>query len=143
MSVSIVRVDASNAGLLDTIAPDVFDFAIRPDSLAAFLGDARHVMFVALEDGVVVGMATAFEYFHPDKLPQMFINEVGVTPDSQKRGIGRQLIARLVEEAQRRGCQSAWLGTTPDNVAAQKCFAAVPDAEGPQTFLLYEWDLKD
>jgi aminoglycoside 6'-N-acetyltransferase I len=39
-----------------------------------------------VQDGLVVGMASAFEYFHPGKPPQMFVNEVGVTPAHQRRG---------------------------------------------------------
>jgi ribosomal protein S18 acetylase RimI-like enzyme len=143
MSVSFIRVGAANGPLLDTIAPDVFDHPVRPDYLADFLGDPRHLMFVAIEAGVVVGMATAFEYFHPDKPPQLFINEVGVSPAWQKRGIGRELTARLVAESKRRGCQYAWLGTETDNLAAQRCFASVPDVEAPKPFLLYEWDSED
>jgi len=55
--------------------------------LEAFLNDARHVMFVAVESGQVVGMGSAVEYFHPDKPPQLWINEVGVAPAFQRRGI--------------------------------------------------------
>ncbi|MBI1255525.1 MAG: GNAT family N-acetyltransferase [Hyphomonas sp.] len=143
MATEIVKIDASNAVCLDSMAPEVFDFPVRPDYLLAFLSDPRHVLIVAIDDGCVVGMATAFEYFHPDKPPQMFINEVGVSPGWQRKGLGRKLTAALVEEAERRGCQYAWLGTESQNIAAQKCFASVPEAEGPKTFLLYEWDMED
>jgi ribosomal protein S18 acetylase RimI-like enzyme len=141
MTTDIVSLSQSNATLLDNIAPDVFDNAIDPRSLAAFLADPRHVMVVAVQDGVVVGMATAFEYVHPDKPPQMFVNEVGVTPAHQSRGIGRKLVEALLDTARARGCTFAWLGTATDNTAAQACFASVPGAAKPQTFLLYEWDL--
>ena len=53
--------------------------------------DPRHLMLVAIEDDLVVGMASAVEYFHPDKPPQMWINEVVVSPAWQRRGTGRAL----------------------------------------------------
>jgi ribosomal protein S18 acetylase RimI-like enzyme len=141
MTTDIVSLSQSNAALLNDIAPDVFDHAINPKSLTAFLADPRHIMVVAVQDGVVVGMATAFEYFHPDKPPQMFVNEVGVTPAHQRRGIGRKLVEALLDTARTRGCVFAWLGTATDNVAAQACFASVANVAKPQPFLLYEWDL--
>lgn len=142
MTTDIVSLSQSNAALLNNIAPDVFDNAIDPRSLSAFLADPRHIMFVAVHDGVVVGMASAFEYFHPDKPSQLFVNEVGVTPAHQRRGIGRKLVEALLDAARTRGCVFAWLGTATDNTAGQACFASVPGVAKPQPFLLYEWDLE-
>jgi len=142
MITDIRLLSQSNAALLENIAPDVFDNAIDPKSLAAFLDDPRHIMFVAINDGVVVGMASAFEYFHPDKPPQMFVNEVGVSPAYQRRGIGRKLVEALLHAARTRGCVFAWLGTATDNIPGQACFASVPGVAKPQPFLLYEWNLE-
>jgi len=132
-----------SAGLLDRIAEDVFDEPIRPASLDAFLDCPRHAMFLAVADGGVVGMASGVEYFHPDKAPQLWINEVGVARAHRRRGIGRALVQALVDEARRRGCSYAWLGTAHDNAAGQACFSSVPGASQPQRVLLYEWDLED
>jgi len=73
----------------------------------------------------------------------LWINEVGVSPAYQRRGIGRALTAAIVEAGRQRGCAYAWLGTAQDNAAAQRCFGSVPDVEAPQPFLLYEWDFED
>jgi ribosomal protein S18 acetylase RimI-like enzyme len=142
MTTDIVSLSQSNATLLNNIAPDVFDNAIDPKSLAAFLDDPRHIMVVAVQHDVVIGMATAFEYFHPDKPPQIFVNEVGVTPAHQRRGIGRKLVEALLDAARTRGCVFAWLGTATDNIPGQACFASVSGAAKAQPFLLYEWDLE-
>lgn len=140
MTTDIVSLNQGNAALLDNIAPDVFDNAIDPTSLAAFLADPRHIMFVAVHDGAVVGMASAFEYFHPDKPPQIFVNEVGVTPAHRRRGVGRKLVEALLDTARARGCVFACLRTASDNLPGQACFASVPGVAKPQPFLLYEWD---
>jgi aminoglycoside 6'-N-acetyltransferase I len=88
-------------------------------------------------------MASAVEYFHPDKSPQLWINEVGVAPTHRRRGIGRALVLELVAEAESRGCICAWLGTDSDNESGKACFSSIPGVSAPQAFLLYEWDLED
>ena len=143
MTVRIVKLSNDNADVLRHVADDVFDHAIIPAQLRAFLDDPRHVLFVAQDADTVVGMASAFEYFHPDKQPQLFINEIGVAPTHQNQGIGRQLISALIETAKSRGCVFAWLGTEDNNLPAQACFAAVPGGAEPQPFLLYEWKIED
>jgi ribosomal protein S18 acetylase RimI-like enzyme len=142
MAVDIVALSAENRSLLECIAVDVFDNPIDPQQLAAFLVDPRHFMVLAVEDDMVVGMASGVEYFHPDKPPQLWINEVGVASTHRRRGIGKALIASLLQVAKTRGCQYAWLGTDHDNVAAQACFGSVPGVANPQPFLLYEWEIE-
>ncbi|MEM9403945.1 MAG: GNAT family N-acetyltransferase [Pseudomonadota bacterium] len=128
-----------NSDLLNHLAAGVFDRPIDADQLRAFLEDPRHVMFVAIDDGAVVGVASAVEYFHPDKKPELWINEVGVTPTHQRQGIGRQLVAALLKAARDRGCATAWVLTEPGNEAAPACYGAVSDQARSRTSLLVEW----
>ncbi len=137
----IERLRPDNASLLDNVAPDVFDHPIEGESLAAFVDDARHVMFLALDGDVVVGMVSAVEYFHPDKSSQLWINEIGVAPTHQRQGIGRSLVRAMLADGRTRGCSSAWLGTDLDNAAAQACFESAAGEKAPSPFLMYEWDL--
>lgn len=141
MTIDYVLLDASEMHRLDRLAPDVFDGPIDPAQLAAFVADPRHLMLLAVEGDTVVGMLSAVEYLHPDKAPQMWINELGVTPARRQRGIGRALLGRVLAMAKDRGCVGAWLGTETDNVAAQRCYRGVPHGKAPETFLLYEWPL--
>ncbi len=143
MTHQVIRVNADNSSLLGDIAADVFDHPIIAEQLQAFVADPRHLLFVATDDNVVVGMASGFEYFHPDKQPQLFINEVGVSPAHQRKGIGKQLVQALIDEAKQRGCNCAWLGTENDNIPGQACFGSVPGGKDPTQFLLYEWDIKN
>lgn len=139
----ILLLTPDNAGLLQNVGPDVFDHPVDASHLAAFLSDPRHIMYLAVDTGVVVGMASAVEYFHPDKPPQLWINEVGVASTHRRRGAGRALVAALVQAGRERGCVFAWLGTDADNHPAQHCFGSVAGVETAQPFLLYEWDLDD
>ena len=143
MDVDIHLLSSENSELLERVGLEVFDNPIDAVQLQTFLDDDRHIMFVAVNNDMVVGMASAVEYFHPDKRPQLWINEVGVASTHRKRGIGRRLVEALLNVANDRGCVFAWLGTEIDNKPAQSCFGSVPAVEEPQPFLLYEWDLED
>ena len=142
MAFEIVRLSTDTTPYLDRVAGEVFDNPINAAQLAAFMADPRHIMVLAIEEGAVVGMASGVGYFHPDKPPQMWINEAGVALTRRRRGIGKALTSALVHEARIRGCVYAWLGTAADNAAGQACFGSVPGVESPQPFLLYEWDLE-
>lgn len=143
MDVSIHHLTRDNAHLLEKVTDDVFDHAIRADSLEDFLDCPRHELFFAEAEGKVVGICSCFIYIHPDKPWQMFINEVGVDEDYRRRGIGRKLLDAMVSLARERGYAYAWLGTASDNTEGKALFGSASDPEdNPQPFLLYEWDLE-
>lgn len=125
--------------MLDRIAEGVFDGPVQKRWARAFLEDARHHLVVAIDDGVVVGMASAVDYVHPDKAPQLWINEVGVAPTYQRRGIGRLLLEALLAHARALGCTEAWLGTEEENEPARRLYESMGGAAEP--FILYSFPL--
>jgi aminoglycoside 6'-N-acetyltransferase I len=127
----------SDARVLDRVAPGVFDNAIDERWASEFLADPRHHMAVALIDGEVVGMASAVHYLHPDKPPELWINEVGVAPSHQSRGIGRQLLQALFARGRELGCEEAWLGTEPGNIAARRMYAAIGGQEAAMVYVMF------
>lgn len=141
MSVSFHVVTERETHHLERIDAEVFDGPIRPESLAAFIADPRHLLVIAVDAERTVGMATGVEIFQPDKAPQLFINELGVAPAYRRRGIGRRLLAMLCEAAKARGCASAWVGTEPDNDAANPLYRSLAGDRTPETFVLHEWPL--
>lgn len=125
MNVEIRILSAQDAAVLDRVAPDVFDEPIDPRAAAAFLADPRHHLAVACADGVVVGFASGVHYFHPDKpVPELFVNEVGVAPTHQNRGLAKAILRRLLEHGRELGCGQAWVLTDRDNTPAQRVYAA-------------------
>jgi aminoglycoside 6'-N-acetyltransferase I len=123
-AIEIRLLGPTDASVLERVAPGVFDHAVRPDWSAEFIADARHHLVVARDDGVVVGMASGVHYVHPDKAPQLFINEVGVAATHRERGLGRRMLARLVERATELGCTEAWVLTDGENAAANRLYAS-------------------
>ena len=134
---------AADISVLDNVAPNVFDGAIRPELAAEFLADPRHHLAVAVtEAGQVVGMASAVHYVHPDKLPQLFINEVGVAPAFHRQGIGKALMAALLERARELGCTEAWVATEPDNWAAQALYTSSGGVKATVPFVMFVFPVR-
>lgn len=134
--ISYRLVGPGDAALLARIAREVFDHPLRADSTAEFLADPRHHLIVAMEDGVVVGMVSAFHYLHPDKRPELFINEFGVAATHRRRGIGRRLFAMMLDHGRALGCTEAWVGTEMDNHGARALYEAAGGGPG-EPFALY------
>lgn len=128
------------AAVLDRVAPDVFDHDVDPRWTAEFFSDPRHHIAVAVDDGQVVGFASGVHYLHPDKPPELFINEVGVAPTHQGQGIARRLMHTLMEHGRGLGCVQAWVGTEHDNTAANRLYASVGGVR--EDFVLYAFDLR-
>src|SRR6516165_10697843 len=89
--------EPGDASVLDHVSPGVFENPIDPRWTAEFLADSRHHLAVAIDGNQVVGMASAVHYVHPDKPPELWINEVGVAPTHRAQGIGRRLLEALFE----------------------------------------------
>jgi len=130
---------AGDDDVLARVADGVFDNAINPTLANEFLADDRHHVIVALDAGVVVGMITAVDYIHPDKPRELWINEVGVAPSHQRRGIGRQLLDAMLKHGRGIGCSEAWLGTEPHNTAARALYVA--GGGEAEEIIMYSFDL--
>jgi ribosomal protein S18 acetylase RimI-like enzyme len=139
LTIRILR--QNDASVLDNVAPDVFDNPIDARWTAEFLNDSRHHLAVALDGDQVIGMASGLHYVHPDKPPELYINEVGITPTRRNQGIGRQLLEALFAHARTLGCKEAWLGTEKTNVAARRMYAAVGGEEEKEDMVLVWFEL--
>lgn len=155
MTTEIRLLRGDDAEALNRVAQDVFDDPVNQAWAREFLEDPRHHLVVAIDGGTVIGFASAVHYVHPDKPAELWINEVGVAPSHHRRGIGRQIIDRLLTHGRSLGCTQAWVLTEEDNEAARglyrttggveaKCVMytfslraeqdgshAIPDREGP------------
>lgn len=138
--ITVRMLDAGEAAVLDRVADDVFDNAVDARWTAEFFADPRHHLAVAMEGGAVVGFASGVHYVHPDKPPELFVDEVGVAGTHQGRGIARRLMETLLEHGRALGCVQAWVGTDHDNAAANRLYASVGGV--PEPFVLYAFDLK-
>lgn len=138
----IVRLLPDNAELLHRLADGVFDEPVRADRLAAYLAEPGHIMLVALSGGIVVGQCAAVLHRHPDKMTELYLDEVGVTPALQRKGIGRALVETMLAIGRELGCGEAWVGTEPDNLPARGLYESLDlHRDETEAFVMYAYRL--
>lgn len=125
---------------MEKVGDNLFDNPVKRNRTTEFFSDSRHHLILAFKGDEVVGMASGFHYVHPDKDPQLFMNEVGVIDAYQNQGIGRELVKALWNYAQSIGCKEAWIGTEKSNIAAQKCYIAADGMPDDEPFIVFEFD---
>jgi ribosomal protein S18 acetylase RimI-like enzyme len=128
--------------ILSDLAPDVFDDPIDVGRAREFLADRRHHLAVAVDDGQVVGFASAVHYLHPDKPhPELWINEVGVAATHRRRGLGMRMLRALFAVARGLGCAEAWVLTDRANTAAMRLYAAAGSRKAPTDHVMFTFQL--
>jgi ribosomal protein S18 acetylase RimI-like enzyme len=138
----ILRLSPENAAVLDRVADEVFDEPVRPERLAAYLAEPGHVMLVALVGKIVVGQCAAVVHRHPDKVTELYIDEVGVAPAFQRKGIARDMVERMLAIGKDLGCGEAWVGTEPDNLPARGLYEGLEvRRDKAENFVLYLYHL--
>lgn len=139
MKTHIVRAGPAEADLLARVAVDVFDAPIEPQKLATYLAQPGHLMVLAVTDGEVVGQARGIVHRHPDLPTELYIDNLGVTPDRRRERLATRMLDELVAWGRELGCEEAWVGTEPDNTAAR----ALYDRRGAEaeTFVMYVYEL--
>jgi ribosomal protein S18 acetylase RimI-like enzyme len=138
MNMEIRRLFAGDDALVMQVAADVFEEPVRSDRLAAYLREPGHFMIVALADSLVVGQCAAVIHRHPDKVSELYIDEVGVSPAFQRQGIARDMLDAMFAIGREHGCEEAWVGTEPGNVAARALYESRKEPHGPaEDFVMY------
>jgi aminoglycoside 6'-N-acetyltransferase I len=142
MSMDIRILGPDDAGVLERVAPDVFDDPIDARRAQEFLADPRHHLAVAVDGGVVVGFVSAVHYVHPDKpRPELWINEVSVAATHQRRGLATRLLRVVFDRARSLGCDEAWVLTDRANTAAMRLYSAAGEADQPTDHVMFNFRL--
>jgi ribosomal protein S18 acetylase RimI-like enzyme len=121
---------------LRDVAEGVFDNPVDGALISEFLGDPRHHICVAIEDGTAVGFASAVHYVHPDKPTELWINEVGVAPAFQRKGLAKAILQTLLSHARSLGCSEAWVLTDEDNAPARALYKSAGGHETPRNVMV-------
>ena len=138
----ILRLSPGDAAVLDRVANEVFDEPVRPERLAAYLAEPGHVMLVAIVGRIVVGQCAAVVHRHPDKVTELYIDEVGVAPAFQRKGIGIALVEQMLAVGRELGCGEAWVGTEPDNLPARGLYERLEvKRDEAENFVMYVYYL--
>ncbi|MBZ9817566.1 GNAT family N-acetyltransferase [Mesorhizobium sp. CA7] len=142
MNVEIRRLHPGDDAVVMRVAEEVFDEPVRPDRLAAYLNSPGHFMIVAIVDEIVVGQCAAVVHRHPDKMSELYIDEIGVAPAFQRKGIARKMLDATFEIGREHGCEEAWVGTEPDNGPARALYETREEPHGKaEDFVMYVYRL--
>ncbi|MBL4877028.1 MAG: GNAT family N-acetyltransferase [Cohaesibacteraceae bacterium] len=125
MDIQIVHISIDNAELLNNIDPDAFDAPIDQGRITTYLANPCNIMFVAMNDDLVIGQARAMVHHHPDIATELYFDNLGVAEKYLRRGIGTRLVNAVIKAGMARGCEEIWLGTEPDNIAACGLYRAM------------------
>ena len=142
MTIEIKTLGSGDEHLFNNIAFDVFDYELSEKLVAEFLRDSRHHIVVAIDRRLVVGFASAVHYVHPDKPPELWINEVGVTPTHRRRGIGKKLLKEMFAIAKSLDCNQAWVLTERSNIPAMGLYTSVAESEAPEDTVMFTFNLE-
>ena len=129
MSITLKRLSPGDEAVFDRIAPDVFDEPISPGRMRTYLRTPGYLMVLALDDGLVVGQCAAIIHRHPDKVDELYIDEVGTASTHRRQGIARMMMDGMFDWARELGITEAWLGTELDNDAANGLYREYKPAE--------------
>jgi ribosomal protein S18 acetylase RimI-like enzyme len=140
MDVALTRLGPGDAAVLARLAPEVLDASVDPDWLAGFLADPGHIMIVARVDELVVAQLAAIIHHHPDRPPDLYIDDLAVTPALRRQGIAQRLLEDAMVLGAQRGCAQVWIVTETDNAPARALYEG-RNAE-PASVVMYEYDLR-
>ena len=109
-----------------------------PGDPEALLADPHTLMLVAFDGELPVGFVLAHELprRHGDRA-KLFVYEVDVAENHQRRGIGSGLFARLGELARERGIRVGFVLTDPGNGPANALYRS---AGGATEGVTVEWE---
>lgn len=144
MAIVYRELGSTDAPVLLSSPAGLFDNPIAPGQAAAFLADERHHMIVAVDAEVPIAFVSANGYLHPDKPPQAWINELSTLEAYRGRGIGTELVRRMLELLSGKGYGEVWLATEHDNATARAVYRRVmQEREGSEdaAIVVYEFPL--
>jgi len=125
--------------LLMNVDSDVFDNPTDEKLATEFLNDPRHHIVAGIVNNAIIGFASAVHYIHPDKPPELWINEVGVVPLYQNRGIGKAIMKEMLRLGRELGCKTAWVLTEKENEAANGLYKSAGGVGSDA--VMYEFDI--
>lgn len=138
----IIRVlSSADIAHLNNIAEDVFDNPVNERYKQEFLEDPRHHIVVGLVNGAVIGFASPVHYIHPDKPPELWINEVGVAPDYRNIGVGKAILHEMLRVGRQLGRVNAWVLTDSANTPANGLYKSAGGQVAEGDTVIYEFPL--
>jgi aminoglycoside 3-N-acetyltransferase I len=137
----IERVEQTDTVMLGA---ELFDEPPTPARAEHFLRQPGHHLLFAWDDqhphDRPIGFVSGVEILHPDKDPELYLNELGVADAAQRQGVGTALVRALADLARAHGCVAMWEVSDADNQAATATYRRSGADEGsPTNVFTWSW----
>lgn len=139
MAIDLKRMQPGDEAAFAHVAPEVFDEPVHPERLEAYLLEPGHLMILAFDEGVVVGQCAGVIHRHPDKVTELYVDEVGTASTHRHQGIATAMVEAMFAWARELGAREAWLGTELDNFEANGLYRKLKGKH--DTIAYYEFEL--
>lgn len=105
----------------DVLEDDDMEFNL--DNLNVFLQDNNNYGFIAKENNKIVGFIYGYSLLKPNGKYMFYVHSVGVLPNYQGKGIGKELFKYMVEYLEKeKKSYKYFLLTSENNMIAQKLY---------------------
>ncbi|WP_327206691.1 GNAT family N-acetyltransferase [Rhizobium beringeri] len=136
--ITTCRLTRDTVGLLENTAEEVFDQEINAQRLATYLKSSGHLMIIAVCEKQVIGQIAAYVHSHPDRASDVYIDNLGVAPPFQRRGVARRLLDEVLAWGKTLDCDQAWIVTDTENNAARALYEGRGAAAEPIVMFSYK-----
>ena len=109
------------AGLMRELSEDI---VFTRESLERMLADGNSHLYVAREEGRIVACASLCVYHQPFSTDAT-VESVVVSSRMRNRGLGRRMMAYLLDEAARMGVDCLHLTSNPGRIAANALYRSL------------------
>jgi ribosomal protein S18 acetylase RimI-like enzyme len=137
-TITTCRLTRDVAGLLENIAEEVFDGEIDARRLATYLESPGHLMIIAVYGKQVIGQVAAYVHGRPDQTSDLYVDNLGVAPPFQRRGVARRLVDEILAWGKTLDCRQAWIVMDTENKAARALYESRGAAAEPVVMFSYE-----
>jgi len=125
-SAADIDIAALNAYWRTSTDVEDYDAAALESYLAT---DSSH-LWIAYQDGQPAGLLLATTVRKPYKASDfLYIDELDTHVEHRRRGVARKLMAAAAAYAESANLDEIWLGTEPDNMAANKLYVSLNPSE--------------
>lgn len=117
----------------EIIEDDDMEFDL--DNLNEFLEDKNNYGFIAKKENKIIGFIYGYSLLKPNGKYMFYVHSVGVLPNYQGKGIGKELFKYMVEYLENeKKSYKYFLLTAEDNIIAQKLYREYSNKECLQVY---------
>jgi ribosomal protein S18 acetylase RimI-like enzyme len=119
MQQQVVRLSEADYALAGQLSEVMLNEASAPKArLAELLEDRRNIVLACLIANAPVGYLVAHQFPSLSGARLVYLYDIEVAAGQRRQGIGRSLVAALLEVCRSEKMNSIWVGSANDNAAA-------------------------